>query len=168
MKFFTKTMPDEMIKDIVYMVATSSVVEGEMIESASTADIFFWMIHPVIERLLSAKRLPGVTTMSKYSVYKWPQDPSEEDWLSYSYYNLERGELKTHADAYTCVGHASGDSVLPTAYTLPYTDGMKGIVDKNGDGFVTNWEFYMALDPLNVDGIDYVFDNFKWDHCDKM
>lgn len=30
-----------------------------MVESASTADIMFWLTHPAIERMLSAKRLPG-------------------------------------------------------------------------------------------------------------
>ena len=34
-----------------------------MIESASTADVLFWMIHPAIERLLAAKRLPEVGTL---------------------------------------------------------------------------------------------------------
>jgi hypothetical protein len=27
-----------------------------MVESASTVDILFWLIHPAIERMLSAKR----------------------------------------------------------------------------------------------------------------
>ena len=34
-----------MLKDLTYMLATSSIQEGEMIESASTADILFWLIH---------------------------------------------------------------------------------------------------------------------------
>ena len=38
---------------------------GEMIESASTADVLFWMIHPAIERLLAAKRLPEVRTQAQ-------------------------------------------------------------------------------------------------------
>ena len=36
-----------------------------MIESASTADVLFWMIHPAIERLLAAKRLPEVGTQTQ-------------------------------------------------------------------------------------------------------
>ena len=58
--------------DMVTMLATSSIIEGEMIESSSPADPLFWMVHPVLERLLSAKRLPGVTTMGSKEFYKWP------------------------------------------------------------------------------------------------
>jgi len=54
--YFNSTMPDELLEDLTTFLATSSVLEGEMIESASTADPLFWIIHPVIERLVSAKR----------------------------------------------------------------------------------------------------------------
>ncbi len=46
-EYFKSTMPEEMLKDLVYVFATTSVKEGEMLESASPADILFWMIHPV-------------------------------------------------------------------------------------------------------------------------
>ena len=35
------------------------------------------------------------------------------------------------------------------------------------DGLITNWEFYLALDPNNMEGNDYVFDHFEWPHCDE-
>ena len=41
-------MPDELSSDIVYMMATSSVLEGEMIESSSPADIIFWLVRETI------------------------------------------------------------------------------------------------------------------------
>jgi Ca2+-binding EF-hand superfamily protein len=41
------------------------------------------------------------------------------------------------------------------------------ILDENGDGNISNWEFFQALDPNNLYGNDYVFDNFKWDHCQE-
>jgi hypothetical protein len=63
LEFFKSSMPEELLKDLVYMLATSSAVEGDMIESSSSADIMFWMIHPAIERLLAAKRLPKITKM---------------------------------------------------------------------------------------------------------
>ena len=40
------------------------------------------------------------------------------------------------------------------------------MADADGDGNVTNWEFYMALDPNSAYLNDYVFDNFLWDHCE--
>ena len=57
-------MPEELLEDLTVMMATTPVLEGEMIESASTADVLFWIIHPGIERLLAAKRLAGVTAMN--------------------------------------------------------------------------------------------------------
>ncbi len=48
---------------------------------------------------------------------------------------------------------------------LPLSRAMDKFADTDGDGVVTNFEFYLALDPNNVRGIDYVFNNFKWDHC---
>ena len=38
-------------QDMLTFIATNPVMEGEMVESASTADVLFWVIHPVIEVL---------------------------------------------------------------------------------------------------------------------
>lgn len=164
---FNATMPDEMLKDLVYMIATSSVLEGEMIESASTADITFWLIHPVIERLLAAKRLTTVTKMGDTEFSKWNVvDGSNETWLAYSYYNLEEGQNLYHPDAYTCAGHTADDPALPDA--MPYTSAIDDSADLNGDGVISNWEFYLVLNPNDRDANDYVFDNFDWDHCTNV
>ncbi len=164
---FKAIWSDEMLEDLVYFLATSSVLEGEMIESASTADIMFWLIHPAIERLVFAKRLPLVTDMGGTEFYKWDiVDGSNETWLSYSYYSLEEGENLYYPDAYTCEGHAADDNVLPAA--LPLVSSLKVLADTDNNGKVTNWEYFVAINPNNMDGIDYVFDNYKWDHCDGV
>ena len=54
---FLAIMPEDLVVDMMTMLATSSVVEGDMIESSSPQDPLFWMIHTVIERMLSAKVL---------------------------------------------------------------------------------------------------------------
>ena len=90
--YFNNTMPQEMLEDLVYMIATASVKEGEMIESASTADPLFWMIHPAIERLLAAKRLSGVTKLGDKTFSKWSDgNGASQSWLEYSYYSFEEG-----------------------------------------------------------------------------
>lgn len=164
-KYFSSTMPEELLSDLTSFIATSSVLEGEMIESASTADPMFWMIHPVIERLVAAKRLPDVTRMGSKPFSKPTTDYTKDDWLSYSYYNLKANTNKYHPDEYTCVGHDADDPALPGGYSLPYTDAIENVADADNDGVVTNWEFFQAIDPNNIDGNDYVFDNFLWDHC---
>ncbi len=89
--------------------------------------------------------------------------------------------------SYFLQGHAADDPVLPSA--LPFTSQIADSADVNGDGIVTNWEFYVALDPNKIEvcdvlllifmlkltnfayvlwcvqGNDYVFDNFEWSHC---
>ena len=93
--FFTAVMPEEMLEDMTYWLATSSVQEGEMIESASTADPLFWLTHPVIERLLSAKRLETVTKMGTQSFDNWKQfNGNNETWLEYSYYTFGLGKSR--------------------------------------------------------------------------
>jgi hypothetical protein len=43
---------------------------------------------------------------------------------------------------------------------------LRRFADTNGDKVISNWEFFLALDPNNIDGNDYVFDNFDWEHCE--
>lgn len=62
-------------------------------------------------------------------------------------------------------GHAAGDAALPSR--LPYTDAiLAGGADRDGDGQISNWEFYQALNPNNLLANDYVFDHFEWTHCE--
>jgi len=163
--FFSAVFSDDFLKDTIELVSTSTVKEGEMLHSGSPADIMFWMIHPVIERMLAAKRITTVKKMGDVEFSKWENvDSDSNNWLSYSFYNLEAGDNVYHPEAYTCEGHAADDYVLPVR--LPFTDIMiAGGSDKNGDGRLSNWEFFLALDPNNVYSNDYIFDNFEWDHC---
>ena len=54
-----KVMSEAARRDLVTTVCTASAYEGELLESASPSDPIFWMIHPAIDRMLSAKRLAG-------------------------------------------------------------------------------------------------------------
>ncbi len=47
--------------------------QGEMLHSGSPADVLFWMAHPIIERLLAAKRVSGVETMGGVRFVKWDE-----------------------------------------------------------------------------------------------
>ncbi len=162
---FLAIMPEELVTDMMTMLATSSVIEGDMIESSSPQDPLFWMIHTVIERMLSAKRLPTVTQMGTKAVQKWEfMGGASEHWVAYSYYDLGLNETPMHREPYTCVGHSAEDEVLPPpVQTL--TDAIGSIADFDGDGIITNYEFYTALDPNEMSWNDYVFAHFRWDHC---
>ena len=84
-------------------MATASVREGDMDETSSPIDILFWMIHPAIERLLAAKRIDGVINMGSSLFEKWPVvDGSAEEWLTYSYYSFEAGQIPSYPKGYIC------------------------------------------------------------------
>lgn len=158
---FDKFFPTEFVQDMVLLLATMPSTEGEMIESASPADILFWVIHPTLERLLSAKRLGA--SFANQPTSKWTND--EETWYSFSYFSLAENENAYWPEAYTCTGHNATDPALPS--NLPWLDGFETMADSDGDGTISNWEYYVAIDPNNVNGLDYVFDTFDWDHCDR-
>ena len=161
---FNKIFPEEFIIDMVYMLTTMTSVEGEMLESSSPIDILFWVIHPTIERLLSAKRVDAYVDYGETPIFKWPTiDGSQETWYSFSYFSLEENENKYWPEEYTCTGHDATDPALPSS--LPWLDGFEEFADTDGDGIVTNWEYYIAINPNNGDGLDYIFDNFEWNHC---
>ena len=147
------------------LLGSRNTQEKEIVHSGSPSDIMFWIIHPVIERMLAAKRVSSVTKMGDKTFFKWgpEMDTDKANWLSYSYYNLAAGANKFHPEEYTCTGHAADDYALPEK--LPYTALIMSS-DKNGDGHISNWEFLAALDPNNVHANDYVFDNFEWSHCE--
>ena len=164
--FFTSVMPEEMLSDMTYWLSTASVQEGEMIESASTADPLFWLTHPVIERLLSAKRLPGVGQMGDATFDNWSTgfDGNSETWLEFSFYSFKKGENKGFPEMeYRCEGHGATDPTLP--HDMVYTPAVTRFIDANKDGVITNWEFYLSLDPNYLEGNDYVWDHFDWPHC---
>lgn len=162
---FNKIFPEEFIIDMVYMLSTMSSIEGEMLESSSPIDILFWVIHPTIERLLSAKRVNAYVDYGGSQIYRWAtQDGSEETWYSFSYFSLEENENKYWAEAYTCTGHDANDAALPAS--LPWLDGFEELADTDGDGIITNWEYYLAINPNNEDGLDYIFADFEWSHCE--
>lgn len=52
-------LSEDLRKDFVTQLCSTSVQEGQQLESASPLDILFWMIHPVLDRILTAKRLAG-------------------------------------------------------------------------------------------------------------
>ena len=162
--YFDAFFPEEILRELVVYVGTTPLVEGDMLEAASPADIMFWMIHPAIERMLAAKRLPTVKKFADLPLSKW--GPDEEKWLAYSYYTQAAGENPTYPQAYTCKGHEAGDPVLPDK--LPFHKNFQALADTDKDGVVTNWEFYQAIDPTNANGVDYVFSNFVWDHCKAL
>jgi hypothetical protein len=145
-------LPTEMRQDLVHTFCTAGVKEGEQLESASPMDIVFWMIHPVLDRLVAAKRLasqPGGITMGSYGKISPFED---ETWLEFSSYSTKD---------YICKGHGPHDPALQGLTIVPR---IAELADVDSDGVITNIEFYNVMDPTQFNA-DYVYDNFEWAHC---
>lgn len=143
----------EMREDMARMICTAGAKEGQQLESASPLDIVFWMIHPVLDRLATAKRLatagakiPFGTAMGNVAGF------ATEDWLEYSYYST---------DDFKCPGHGKNDLVLSG---IPMLEWIERSVP-GGNSNMTNWDFYAATDPAEFESVDYIYDGFTWDHC---
>ena len=163
---FSTFFPQDFLQELTVMIATTTIQEGDMLESASPADVTFWLIHPTIERQLAAKRLKDSSiTFGNVPFNRWPTiDGSEETWLEASTYNFEAGTNAGYPEGNHCVGHGADDVAM--ASDLPWLPGFKEVADSNKDGMVTNWEYYIATDPNIGYAQDYVFDNFVWTHCE--
>ena len=68
--------------------------------------------------------------------------------------NSDRLNTRIHSFFYTVV-----------IFFNQFSPFFQDFADADGDGVVTNWEFYLSLDPNDIEGNDYVFDNFDWPHC---
>jgi hypothetical protein len=143
---------EEMRKDMVTMFCSAGVKEGEMLESASPSDPMFWMIHPILDRMLVAKRLAATANL-KFGSFGRYEAFTDESWLDYSAYT---------SDTYTCEGHSMYDAVLED---LPLPAHLISAGDTNGDGELSNVEFYEVMDPTSGDAATYIYDNFDWSHC---
>lgn len=146
-------MPESFRKTMITNICSTGVKEGELLESASPADPIFFIIHPIIDRMLTAKRLAET---QEIHFGEWGLVPPFEsmEWLDYSFYSEEN---------YTCSGHGMHDAVLPN---LPLPANLIKFADQNGDGHLSNIEFWEGVDPNTNGGVDYIFDSFEWPHCD--
>lgn len=151
---FDAVVTPDLKKDIVTMMCSTFVKEGENVESASPADPVFWMIHPILDRMITLKRLTemneGVSFGTMGTIFPF----EDTSWLDYSYYST---------NDYTCEGHGMFDAVISAPVPLPQK--IIELGDDNGDGVLSNIEFYEVSDPTTGDGLDYIFADFKWDHC---
>jgi len=156
-------LPRGMIEDLVAIITGSSMFEGDLV-SSSVSDPLFWIMNPTIQRLVTAKRV----TSTNNKMGALPFDPlivsDKDQWLD-SQYNFGSNESKFDEEDNRCVGHAADDPALPEDISLPYTDAVERVADVDGDGIISNWEILSALDPMDIDGNDYVFENFEWSHC---
>lgn len=148
-------LSEEMREDMTRMVCTAGAKEGQQLESASPLDIVFWMIHPVLDRLATAKRLATAGAVIPFGSGMGYVSPfSSEEWVEYSYYST---------DDYKCPGHGRNDLVLSGIPMLQWIE--KQV--PGGNANMTNWDFYAATDPAEFERVDYIYDNFLWDHCSR-
>jgi len=149
---FTAVVSEEMRKGLITSMCSAGVKEGEQLESASPVDPVFWLIHPILDRMTTVKRLAALQDIP-FGDFGSVSGFDDTEWIDYSFYST---------DNYSCTGHGMHDAVLPH---LPIPQRLIDVADSNGDGHLSNIEFWEGVDPVTGDGLDYVFDNFDWSHC---
>jgi len=127
----------------------SKIFTGDHLESASTGDPSFWVIHPTLERLLQAKFMTG-----GFFDESWPASTGQGFVCNKAQcYSPETGTKDFHADC--CYGHYENDQMF---------DAVSGSRDvKVGP---TNREVLDATDPRkSTYSMPYIYDSFRWPHC---
>jgi len=151
-QMFFAAVPEKIRKHLITDICSAGAKEGEQLESASPVDPVFWLIHPILDRMTQVKRLAVLGDIPFGEIGKveaW----TDEEWIDYSFYT---------SDNYTCTGHSMHDAVLQN---LPIPQRLVNYADSNGDGHLSNIEFWEGVDPVSGAGLDYIYDNFEWNHC---
>ena len=137
------------------------IFAGDHLESASPADPSFWPVHPTLERLYQAKMMAG-----GFADTTWPEstDGSTESYICDRWQCFEKTETPFWGQySECCAGHYKDDGLLD--FESGDRDGML----TEGMGGMGNTEMLAASDPTNKDySMPYVFDHFKWDHCQSL
>ncbi|CAM9098436.1 unnamed protein product [Heterosigma akashiwo] len=124
---------------------------GEMYTSSAPTDPTFWILHPTIERLLSARRLIKDTRPFNETWGYTHEDyiPTDNGWVC-DWSSVEGWGLPTCVQG-TCSGHHANDVLEFKFANFP------------GREF-TNQELYNFIEPTNID-LPYMYDSYNWDHC---
>mmetsp|Transcript_7009 Transcript_7009/g.8699 ORF Transcript_7009/g.8699 Transcript_7009/m.8699 type:complete len:651 (+) Transcript_7009:27-1979(+) len=128
---------DEYKRDLVRVICTSGLVEGDNSQASSAYTPEFWPIHPTVERVLHKKRL--VKDFPKGSDGSWYTTAS---WLPRQVF---------------CHGHFATDVVLRGTSPI--------ITAKGEETYPTNVELFDMIAPFESNQMPYIYDNLKWDYC---
>lgn len=129
--------------DIVF--CRSNFWAGDQLESSSPVESLFWVIHPTMDRLIQYKQLTNPFTSLSYL------NPSGGKTVYCRYHKTS-----------DCEGHHPGD--LTFFKTMDFNMATRSFVTK----VFTNEELLSAINPLGNYSMQYVYDNFKWDHCEDV
>jgi hypothetical protein len=129
----------------------AKIFTGDHLESASTADPSFWVIHPTLERLLHAKLMAG-----GFETADWAAD-GHSDFVcnKFKCYNSTTNKIDYYPEC--CYGHFENDKLLDAI---------------SGDRYLkvgpTNAEMVQGTDPRSENyNMLYIYDNFEYDHCEQ-
>lgn len=129
------------------------IFAGDHLESASSADPSFWVIHPTLDRLLHAKIMSGGFDKST-----WASDIMQDFVCEKSKcYEGDNGlkDKKTAQYAECCYGHYENDQLYDPI-----------IGDRSNKFGPTNAEMVKLGNPKSSDyAMTYVYDSFAWSHC---
>ncbi|CAN0275670.1 unnamed protein product, partial [Hapterophycus canaliculatus] len=150
--------PDDVKRQVVELICSSTMTDGDHLQASSSLDPSFWSTHPTMERLWMYGVLTGHITD-----FTWPD-------TDVTYTDKDGSTVSETLSLYgeDCTGHAGSD-VFP--FGLLDTDidgftiktGIRGNLDSGNK--LTNREALQAFDARS-NSLPYVYDTFKWLHCE--
>ncbi|CAB1096465.1 TYR [Ectocarpus sp. CCAP 1310/34] len=145
-------------RELVRVMCSTPINEGDHLQSSSSLDPSFWSTHPTMERLWMYSVLTGQVTD-----FEWPDADvtyTASDGTTYSQPISKYSE--------ECLGHRGSD-VFPfdilanEVNDFTVQTGIKGS-PLGGGNTMTNREVLAAFDP-RINALPYVYDTFEWAHC---
>jgi len=134
-------LTDEQKKILISSMCSAGTAIGDQLESASPADVVFWIMHPTVERLLLWRLLK-----KGFVDYTWNQEKSY------------RGTFYKDISP-DCYGHGPND-LMP--WFLRMDD-----KDQEWGGYYTGMQFVVASNTASsAYQFPFVYDNYVWPHCE--
>jgi len=160
---------------------------GDMYQATSTNDITFWVIHNTVDRLWHYKRLGNLANYDEtwdpfHSCYGHnprniqpfknlfeetsggTSDDDDDDSSSSSSASTSSGSSHSRHLTENATGDGKGKSGKAPANSM--ADSSVSDPTTTADRYYSNEELYAALHPESRK-LQYMYDNFKWPHCEK-
>lgn len=147
-----QTLDEHRAQRLVRLLCTTPWSPGEQLEAASPVDVSFWPIHPTVERLLQYKRI-----VDDFDVTVWA-NPLPEEPTMFCQEGVTTRAAERRGDVDRCQGHHAVDLVIYPQLVKQQRGYAKEAL--------TNAEFLASLDPYDY-RLPYVYDNFRWTHCEE-
>jgi len=142
---FERLSRAERVELVQTVYCDSNFWAGDQLESSSPIESLFWVIHPTMDRLIQYKQITNPFKSLEF------ENPTGNKTVYCRYHETSN-----------CEGHHPGD--LTFFQSLSYNTSSSKFVSQ----YLTNRELLDAINPLGDYAMQYIYDNFEWEHCSEV